>query len=517
MIPLKFFKTFLASLGCCLVFFSCYSQISQPGRFEKELKQNENNFTIISLKDEGLALVRALNQYSHGNRTWEVMLLDSSLQEIKNIQIDLDTQSKFIGYEYEPGFVHILFHKNELKGEFEIVSIKLDTYDQLTYTFTCELTLVPTHFTKVAKYFILAGQVNLDPTILLFSVTTKSLKILPGFFKKGTEIIDLRTNKNQTFNITMIDWADNLMKKIIVQTFDSNGNQLLEDQSTIENEKVLRTGITSELSREDLVLMGTWSKRNAKSSHGFYTFPVNPFLDQSIALVYFGQLNHYLDYLKPKKASKIKRKTLSAIERGNTPDFTNNIILNKIVEFQEGFILGFESYSTPSSTSPSGYNSNYLTYNPYHYYPPNSFPISNAPSVAATEVKHVQSAAMAVDETGKVLWDFSCKLSNVNGAVIESLTDFLFSGDSIHFLYKDLSMVKRKSISIVNGGANESSSKIILTGPHDEIRSEAKLEGSIKQWYDHNFYVWGYQTIRNRTRVYNSTHEVFYINKIVIK
>ena len=521
----RYLKLLTSAFWGLLVCTTSFCQLQQPNRFEKERKLSDEDFTIVSLKTEGLALIREQNKYKAGNQTWEVILLDTSLHETGVIEVEIDNQNKFIGYEYAQGFVHLLFNKNEIKGEFELLSLEIKSHEIVRYEIKPELKLQLTHFSKVGENFVFGGYVNLDPTVLLYISSTKNLKVLPGFFQKNTELIDLRPNQNQTFNAVLIDRGDRENRKIIFRTFDSSGKQLLEDITAIDEDIVLHSGISSALDREDLIVIGTWGKRNTKQASGFYVLPINPFEDQKINRVYFGQLEHYLDYLKPKRAANIKSKSLKAIEDGKIPDFTNYIVPYKIVEHPKGFLLLAESYAASSNSSNQNPNytpyNNYPYYSPYGYYPSNRVYIpdySYGNNVTHTnDVKTIHSVAISFDAKGGVLWDHSMKLTEIKMPSLEQVTDFQISGeDSIRFLYKKESELKIKTITLDDDQSFDSIQKIQLNSPQDELRSESSQEGLIKHWFGKNFYVWGYQSIRNKTNSENRTREVFYINKVVV-
>ncbi|MFZ2906804.1 MAG: hypothetical protein WAZ98_11425 [Cyclobacteriaceae bacterium] len=527
MIPLKFFKTFLASLGCCLVFFSCYSQISQPFRFEKERKFNDDDFTIIPLESEGIALIREQNKYKSGNQFWEVILLDTALQEKASLEIEVDVQDKLIGYEYAPGFVYLLFVRKEFKGEMELVSINTRSMEVVSDEIKPELNFKVTQFLKAGENFVFGGYVDTESAALLYLPSTKHVKMIPGFFQKNVELLEMRTNLNQTFNTILIDRNNQDNQTIIFRTFDSSGNQLLETVTRIDSDMIIQNGMSSTLRRDDMMILGTWGKRNTKQASGFYASHVNPFGTQNVQRVYFGQLEHYLEYLKPKKAAKVKERTADALERGKIPDFTNYVIPFKIVEYEKGFLLLAESF-VPSSTysqnspTPYGYYPNYYPYSPYGgYYPGNRmYPIPYQYNQGANvsndqDVKCIHGIVMAMDNQGKVLWDYSLKFDNVKRDALEQSMDFILTQQNVFLLYKKESELIMKKITLSSGEEEEIIEKITPKNSTDEVRSENTPMGTVKQWYRNNFYVWGYQTVRNKYSA-DKTREVFYINKVVV-
>src|SRR5690606_31257674 len=121
-------------------------------------------------------------------------------------------------------------------------------------------------------------------------------------------------------------------------------------------------GITSTLKREDVMVLGAWGEGNSRQSNGFYAIPVDPFGEQQVRYVAFGELDHYLDYQKPKRAERIKAKTQEEINIGSIPNFVNYVMPYRVKEYSDGFILLAEAYNPSSS-----YNQFASGYNPYYY------------------------------------------------------------------------------------------------------------------------------------------------------
>ena len=87
----------------------------------------------------------------------------------------------------------------------------------------------------------------------------------------------------------------------------------------------------------------------------------------------------------------------------------------------------------------------------------------------------------------------------------------------MHFLYKNESELRIKTINLGDQEVKETTEKIKLTNSTDEIRSEREQIGSVKHWFGKNFYVWGYQSIRNNASTEDKSRQVFYINKVVAR
>jgi hypothetical protein len=509
---------------------SVQTVLTQPYRFEKEQKFSDGEFTIISLREDGLALLRDKNKYKSGNKTWELILLDTALQELHSVELDIDQRKNIVGYEQTQGFLFLLFKSGDnLKLVLDLISIQILNAEINRFEIKPELVLRLSHFIKVGENFVFGGYVNNEPTVLLYNPSSDNLKVLPGFFQKQTELIDLRPNQNQTFNTILIDRSDRAQQNLIFKTFDAHGLELLEDVVPIDEKYILQTGMSSMLVREDLTVIGTWGSRGAKQSHGFFSVPINPFSEQKITYTAFGELAHYLDLQKPKRAKKIKDRTLDALKQNRIPDFTNFVIPYKIEEHPQGFVLLAEAY-TPSNTlnrypDPYMYGfSPYPFYSPFWgYYPGtynrlyNPYYFNNRSNFRnSDEIKATQSVLVAFDSEGKPRWDYALELKDLRSQSLDQIADFCMVDNQVYFLYKKESELTVKTITLESEESAVASVKVKLKDEGDEIRSEDKNIGAVRHWYGKSFYVWGQHTIRNKTKREDGSRQVFYINKLVV-
>ncbi|MBX2956402.1 MAG: hypothetical protein KF846_09610 [Cyclobacteriaceae bacterium] len=506
------------------------AQILQPYRFEKERKSSDEDFTIISLKEDGLALVREKNKYKSGNKTWEVILLDSTLQEKNTIELEIDQRKNLIGYEHAPGSLYLLFKGGDnFKLPLDLITIQVARAEIERQEIKTELNFQLSQFIRVESNFIFGGYINSEPAVLLYNTITENLKVLPGFFQKQTELVDLRPNYNQTFNAVLIDRSDRDQRKILFRTFDAAGKELVEDSAPIEDKYFLQTSISGTLINDDLMVLGTYGSRNSKQSNGFYALVIDPFNDNPIKFTAFGELNSYLDQLPPKRAKKIKDKTQNALNQKRIPDFVNYVMPYRVEERAEGYIMLAETY-VPSNTV-NRYPNNYpypYGYTPYPYYSPfwGYYPgtynrlynpyYGYGPNTTTTsdEIKGVQTVLVAFNSKGQVLWDYSLKFEEIRMNSLQQIADYHVHDNKLLILYKKESELKGKIITLDEKQSQEVTEKIKLANDSDEIRSESKSLGFVRNWYENNFYVWGQQSLSNKEKGSEGNRQVFYINKI---
>jgi hypothetical protein len=517
----------LTVYGACLLSYMMatpvFSQVEQTERYEIAQRYSDEDFNIIPLREDGLALFRKKFKFNDRNRIWELIHLDSLLNPKRTLELEVDNQGELTGYEHSNGFIHLLFIKNEIRGDMEVISVNLNTYEQQRLKIITELKIALTHFNKCGDNFILAGDVGEEPAVFIYTPSTNNFKIVPGFFKKRTEIIDVRVNGNKTFNTVLISRENRDNHKIIFKTFDSSGKQLIEDVISVKDKHNLQTGMSSNLQRDDLMILGTWGNTGARQSSGFYAVPVNPFAEQPIKFAYLGQLQHYLDHVKPKRAEKIRLKTKKAIEKGAEPDFTNYIVPHKILEHDKGFVLLAETYIPSKDNYNSRYNPYTYSNNAYgsrygSYYPGSGMYNNNdsryyGDNVANTqEIKTIQSQVLLFNSEGEAVADYSIKMDEIRMPALNQISDFYLDDNTIYFLYKKESELVIQTIDLEGKGAIESTQKIKMKSIMDVVRSESK-DGRIRHWYGKSFYMYGYQTVKYAD---GKVKDIFYINRVAI-
>lgn len=505
-------------------------QISQPHRYEREHKGSDDVPTIISMSREGIAMVYSKEKYSDGKKLWAIVMLDTALTERKTVEVNIETRYHLVGYDYIPGYFYLLYSAGESSRN-ALVLYEFNTAgDELgRYEIKPELDFKLTHFIKAGEKMALGGYVNKEPVVLLFEMKSSLIKVLPGFFQKDMELVDIRTNQNKSFNVVLIDRSLKLEKKLVFRTFDDNGELLLEDIVPMDDNRSLQTVISSTLEHEELVVMGTWGHKQDRQSTGFFVLHIDPFHDQKIHYFYLTRLSHYLDRFKPARAKHLKDKGEDDILADRDPDFSEYIMPFKVEETKDGFLMLAEvytpvnnlgQYNTPYGYGPSMYGSPYY-YNPYwpNYYAPgrmyNPYALGSS-NKAYTEINAIQTVLISVDHKGNMLWDQAVKMEEIsNRTSLEQVSDFYQGSNRVTMLYRmKEGKLRVRTTDIADDESKEVTEEIKLLEPQDEFRDEKDDIGGVVKWYDNSFFVWGYQTVRNVTKE-DRVRDVFYINKVV--
>jgi hypothetical protein len=511
-------------IATLLVAFNTGAQVSQPHRYEREHKNSDDNFHVISLKEDGIALFRERDKYKNSSKIWELVLLDTALQEKKSVELEVKERYKFTGYEVTPTKIYFLYRMGETsKSDLEVSEVTLADLSVKKFQVKPDFDFRLTHFSQVDQSLVFGGYVNNEPAVFLYDLNTSLIKVVPGFFQKDTELVDLRVNQNNTFNTVTIDRGTRGDRKLTFKTFDGYGEVLLDDIVPIEENIALQNGITSTLENEDLLVLGNWGEKNSKQSKGFYVLKVDPFADQKIKYTDFGQFEHFLDYLNPKRAARLKEVSNEDKAEGKIPSFACYAMPYRIMETTEGYVLLAEVYTPNSNINP--YYSGPYYYSPYYYGPSMGYgpyfrsrPYAPGPNDNRTNssIRVNATVVIAFDNNGQVRWDHSLKIEEIDLPSTEQATDFVSIKNKVFLAYKKELDLKIKSIVLSEKKVEDITQKLKSLDPGDELRNDRENDGGLRYWYGNSFFVWGIQTVRNPNRT-DRVRDVFYINKVVAK
>ena len=501
------------------------AQVTQPARYERPHKNRDHEFIVISMKENGIALVRDTEKYEAGKRKWEVIFLDSTLHETWETIVLVEQRMNILGHEHQGDNIYLIFQEPDVNSR-TVYLVELDTKTQLKkeHTFKPEVSIKFSHFLVMNNKAIFGGTIQKEPALLMYDLPSETNKIIPGIVEPGLELMDLRNNVNETFNAILVESRSSKNKKLIVRTYDLSGVMLVEDIINIDEDKTILDATASTLLHDELLITGTWTYGFNKSSAGIFSVIVDPFNEQAVNYYNFTDLNHFLDYLKPKRAKRIIEKAKYRKSIGKPVEFRASLTSIKVEETKDGFSFLGETYeihnNSPRYSSPYGYNPIY--YNPYGYYPmgfttipyryytPYNSPYSNYNYT--NDIRAISSSIVFFDKKGKMVSDYSMKFPEIKLYAKEQVSDFAIEKDTLVILCKSEKGIHLKYCD--DSGATLKESKITATPNENQIiRSENQDNSGVRKWYDNLFYVYGYQSLRTTEK---KNHDVFYITKIRI-
>lgn len=509
-----------------LISLSACAQLVQGSRFEEEIKQNREGYSIINMHSAGLALIRDHEKYEGGKKIWQIALLDTALQKNWDGELALESRWSLMGYEVLPDKLFLLFRSGETNSsDLHLVEFTLNTREYRTFEIKHQVDLRLTHFCMTKNEVLLGGYVSREPAVAIYSLSEKQLKVVPGFFLKDAELLDVRVNQNETFNVVLAQRGRE-ENNLVVRTFDGTGAMLLEDVIKIDPEKTLLTGISSTLLNENLLVTGTFALGSGKTANGIFSTIVNPFAEQKVNYVHLAELQHFVDYMGEKRSKKIKDQAAEQHQKGKGSSYRCSVALIRLHESSNSFVLLAEGFQASSNFSSNPYwqypyNYNYgfgPMYWPSGYFPRGRYynsPYSYNPTGPdQSEVRMHNTAIILFNNDGELLWDHSLTLDDLRLGSLEQTGDFIANKDSYTMAYKQEGQIFTKKVFPDERSPQLDTLAVKLSHDLDVLRDERKEDGGIRHWYKDNFFAWGYQTVKNQANTQDQVRNVFYINKV---
>jgi hypothetical protein len=244
-------------------------------------------------------------------------------------------------------------------------------------------------------------------------------------------------------------------------------------------------------------------------------------------------MDHYIDYLGTKRASKQRYRAERRRKQGKIPDFKTALLPVRLEENKDGFIFLSEAYYAPYSITNNrrynNYSSPYNTptnpfygygYSPYGYpytsrynYPYSYGPFGTPNYYNNYDTKMNQASVAFFDSKGKLISDVACSLLETRLPSKEQVSDFIFKPTQVTIAFK-----KEKQFYVQSSdedGAELTAEKVKpdLKNPDEVIKSEPEDIGNVRFWYGNNLYAWGNQTLKKSGE---ASREIFYITKLKV-
>ncbi|MEQ8477844.1 hypothetical protein [Fulvivirga sp.] len=500
-----------------------FGQVKQTHIYELEKKNTDDFFTVLPAGEKGVVIFRDTDDYKKGDK-WQVVALDTTLVEKWNIELSIDTRYVFKGYELKNSTVYFLFRRGEMeKNDYHLITISIDNGEVERYDIKNEIALTLSHLEMLSDRMILAGYVNFSPTLVTYAMGGESFEVVPGFFKDRSTIVDLRSNENGTFNSVTLekDYAANYIK---LRTYSDDGELLFEREVESDDKHFVLSAKSSGFIDGNFAIAGTYSFRRSYYAAGIYLAIVKPKGQDNIIKYHsFADLDHFFDYMKPKRAARVKARLKRRSERGKELNYTSKLLLHEVRKSKNGYLLAAEIYDPE-----------YIERNQGTYYGGVGFDnqsIRNRSRAAqsyakqpsrlqnvedADHFKYLESIVVEINKEGDIVWDNSMKIEDVETNSLEQVVQLTQSGDLVNMLYKAEEEIKYQSIQqeeIVE--VNKEPLK--LPNEYDKINHTYDGSGRSEYWFGNNFIVWGYHKVENKVETESRNRNVLFINKVVFK
>lgn len=499
----------------------CYAQVEQTHRYELQKKNDDDYFTVLPVGEDGILIFRDTDKYKKGN-ILNVVSLDTALNENWNKELSIDVKYEFKAYDIKNSKMYLLFRDGNLaKDDYHLMSISFADGNITRYDIKNELTIELSHMAVLEEGLVLAGYVNYSPTLVLYKFGDEKFEVVPGFFKDRSTVVDLRDNGNSTFNVITIEKGYN-GSFLRFRTYSYDGEMLFERELMQDSRFKIISAKSSGFIDGNVIVSGTYGNANSYYAVGIYVTVVKPDGQDNIVNYHeFYSLEHYFDYMKPKRAERIKNRMKRRLDKGKDVHYTARLLLHEIQRTNNGYLIAAEIYDPEyTTTARTGYDYGFTDPEELERRGRAAQTYAKQPSRVqnvddASEFEYIESVVFETNKKGEIIWDNSMKINDVEIPTLEQVVQIAQSDGMLKMLYLSEELIYYKAIQGTET-VEEGNQPLKLHNDGDEIVHTYSGVGKSEYWYDNNFIVWGFHKVDSGVSSMPKRN-VLYVNKITFK
>ncbi|MEO1051182.1 MAG: hypothetical protein AAFX87_11175 [Bacteroidota bacterium] len=514
------------STSLLILIFICHlahSQIYQPKRYEIEFENDDEYFNVLPADENGIILFRSIdNEGDFKHEHYEVKLLDTDLGEKWQKTIITDNKFSLKGFDYTQGYFYLLYKKGvRTRDGLHIVKIDVNTGDESTFDIENEVEFEFSHFVISGKNAVFGGYFSNRPTLVMYDMEDERMKVLPGFFQRSSFLLELKANDVQnTFNVLITEKNFANETTLIYKTFDNEGNTLVNNVIKLAGKMRILDGRTNDPSEQGLIITGLYSKLSSEMCDGVFFAKIRPGEDYEVKFHELENFESFFNYLPDKRKEKLKNK--AKIKGADNFNFRSRLLMHELIQLDSDYLFVAEVFQ-PQFGAPttSAYGRLYPGVGAPQPAQPVTQWVSHINRAQDTEgfsgFKYEQAFLVGFDENGEKLWDNSFQIEDVETFAPEQVVKVYADQHKVDLLYKYDDELRFKVIEKDRIVVRDTTVNLELLYPDDKLKNNNEEMTGVERWYDHYFFVWGYQRITNSLdNEVDQKRNVFYINKVYI-
>ena len=512
-------------LSLCFLLTPSKGQITQTNRFELPFKYSDENYLIASAGKQGIVLFRELKEKNNKKEAWEILMLDTSLIEKLTIITEIDYKYSIIGYEYREGYFYLLFkNSTSSKSDFFLIKTSLEDGTITNHEIASELMMDESHLLINDQSIVLGGYINSRSTFVVLNYLNNKVQVVPGFFNVKNEVLDFNYDKkHDLFNVLMGQKGVQNQNEIAIKSFDSNGKVHVDEKYQFDENWRALNGCLIFSQNNQIMISGSYAANNSYYSQGYYFGSLAPGKRIFMKYIGFTDIDHFFDYMNPNRAKRIKSKIENTRNSNKSYEFKTLVYVHQLKEYAGKFLLISELYKPEYKRGSSSLAIGYSGISSYRdqtgqKYVNRSSRLTNTDG--ASHISYQETVVLGINEKGKLLWNQSLSLKDVETLALEQVTEVYKKGEKGVLLYKKENQLAYNFFNLDTGISSDSTIAINTFNELDQISLHSERQGRVQHWYDNNFIVWGYQKISNEKPEAVQTDKkrnIFFINKLVIE
>ncbi len=486
-------------------------QITQPERFEVE--SEGTNFEVISAQSNGLFLVNTVFEALKKEYSWQVFKLDTTFNVQWNRTYIVPQNQELLDKYYKDGKLYFLFRKNDVKNRnLELISFDQQTGQAESFVIRNYIPFIYFDFKIHNNSAVVAGYYNFRPIVILYNLQEGIPIVLPGLFEDRSELAQINTNSNATFDILMT--GRNILKQttLFLYTYSYEGLLVKKTDLKPEPKKELLFGRSTALKGGRKIIAGVYGRSVSNDySRGVFMADIENGQEQNISYYNYADLKNFFNYMRAKREKRV----LERIERRKIKQkklrFNYRLLVHDLIpQGDEYILLGEAFYPKYKNVSGNYYGAGKIVYS------------TNNGIIQSSRVfegyKYTHAVVLGFDKNGKLQWDNSFEINDVLSQSLEQYVHASISDNKIALLYVFEDFIRSKIISEDQVIEGKELIPVALKNEDDVVKEGSTQLIGLESWYNNVFYVYGTRQVKN-SGIDNIPvgREVFFINKVIYK
>jgi len=405
-------------------------------------------------------------------------------------------------YDRTEGNTYILFNHSSNRKENILLNIDFTKKDTQFYRFFNLVPMTINEFKVINDKgsIIIGGYFNYRPLVVLYNLGTNRPSVLPGYFNTFGTLMELILNKDNTFEVIVQNRVDKTTQTRVLK-YNSEG-LLLNTHTLKESEGFNILNAKMYTSKEGhKFISGTYGRNRSLYSQGIFVLKIeDDNKEQNITHVPFHELNNYFNFYPERRKNRILDRIDRRKENNRKIRINYKMIVQNLVEYNNGFQLLCESYYPQYKSINNGF-----------FYGSN---INR--SLIFDGYKYTHSLLVTFDKNGQQQWNHSIPIKNLVKFNLEPAVKISWQSSRTDMLYLSKNFIHSTSI---KDGEIVLKTDTELTSLHidDIIKNSGNTTSEIDYWFGNYFISSGIQHIKNYSDS-NISHNraVFYLNKVKV-
>ncbi len=240
-----------------------FGQISQPTRYEIEIDKLDEPYNIVSAEENGIYIFKAQeDKNTKKENSWEIIRIDTSLQEVSRHEVLIDDKFTFRGYSYQNGQFVMLFQEGiEYAEDLLFITFKVGEAGFQSYVYKNVVPIKLTEFELKDDAVIFGGDVNMRAVLMVYNFTQEKGFVLPGFYTDRSSLLQIVRNTNdEWFRVVTSERRLDKTYGITVRAYSTRGELIYSREIDAGEDRSLTNGriVNGEIGAN--LLAGTYSK-----------------------------------------------------------------------------------------------------------------------------------------------------------------------------------------------------------------------------------------------------------------